>query len=73
MDNEKKPDNTPHIEETYPGIQEQIERFQKAELPACTHCGSDQTARVQVGFVPRLANIAAATGRMRRNQSELVY
>ena len=40
-------------EQDYPGIGEQIERHQSAELPPCPHCGSESTAVVGVGAVGR--------------------
>lgn len=65
MTKPKRADPKPDIEETYPGITEQIRGFDEATLPACPHCGSNRTAKVQVGFVPRLANIAAATAKVK--------
>lgn len=49
------------LEERYPGITEQIERFENAVLPPCPHCGSEDTASVQVGIIGRTMNIAAFT------------
>jgi hypothetical protein len=40
-------------ERDYPGIGDQIERYQKAELPPCPRCGSESTAVVGVGAVGR--------------------
>lgn len=45
----------------YPGIKETILRFENAILPACTQCGSTDTADVQVGIIGRTIHIGAAT------------
>jgi len=50
-----------HIEKQYPGIGETILHFEKATLPVCSRCGSEDTAEVGVGLVGRSINIAAAT------------
>ena len=42
----------------YPGITEQIRRFENAKLPPCPHCRSKNTAGVQVGFIGRTMSIA---------------
>ncbi len=49
------------IEDNYPGITEQINRFKEAALPSCPHCGSDNTTSVQVGIIGRTIAIAALT------------
>jgi hypothetical protein len=49
------------LEERYPGITEQIRQFENAELPPCPHCGSEDTASVQVGIIGRTINIASYT------------
>jgi hypothetical protein len=49
------------LENRYPGITESILRFERAELPACPRCGSQDTANVQVGLIGRTIDIAAAT------------
>ena len=49
------------LEERYPGITEQIHRFENAKLPICPNCGSEDTASVQVGIIGRTMNIAAST------------
>ena len=54
-----------NIEENYPGVTEQIQRFEEDELPPCPHCGSDNTARVQVGIIGRAITIAASTRRVK--------
>jgi len=50
-----------HIEKQYPGIGESIFAFEKATLPVCSGCGSEDTADVQCGIIGRTINIAAAT------------
>jgi hypothetical protein len=55
----------PNIEQTYPGVTEQISRFEEAKLPSCPHCGSDYTARVQVGIIGRAITIAASTRKVK--------
>jgi protein-arginine kinase activator protein McsA len=52
------------IEQYYEGITEQIEDFEKEEIPPCPKCGSTNTALVQIGFVGRLNAIAAATSKV---------
>ncbi len=52
------------LEQQYPGIRESIMYFENAELPACPHCGSDDTASVQVGAVGRLFAILRATSKV---------
>ena len=59
--NEDTPKEPTSLEERYPGITEQIRRFENAELPPCPHCGSSDTASVQVGIIGRTININAAT------------
>jgi hypothetical protein len=54
-----------NIEDNYPDITEQIRRFVEAELPSCPHCGSDDTASVQVGMVGRAITIAASTKKVK--------
>ena len=49
------------MEERYPGISEQIHRFEQAELPSCTTCGSDDTSSVQCGVIGRTISISTAT------------
>jgi hypothetical protein len=49
------------MEERYPGITEMIKRYKEAALPSCPHCGSVDTANVQVGIIGYKMNIAAAT------------
>jgi ribosomal protein L13E len=48
-------------EERYPGITEQIRQFEEAEVPSCPHCGSGDTASVQVGIIGRTMIIAGST------------
>jgi hypothetical protein len=54
-----------NLEEIYPGITEQLRRFVEADLPACRHCGSTDTASVQVGTVGRAAIIGEATRKVK--------
>ena len=54
-------DTLNEMEQKYSGIRKQIVRFEEATLPACPHCGSQDTAEVNVGIVGRTINIAAAT------------
>ncbi len=49
------------LEKEYPGIEEHIRRFEDSVIPACSHCGSNDTADVQCGVIGRTINIAAAT------------
>jgi hypothetical protein len=49
------------MEELYPGIRETILRFENATLQACSHCGSENAADVQIGIIGRTIHIAAAT------------
>ena len=50
-----------HVERQYPGFKEILLRLENAILPACSHCGSANTAKVQVGCVGITHNLAAAT------------
>lgn len=49
------------LERNYPGIKEQIMRFENADLPACKYCGSEDTADVQIGVIGRTITINGAT------------
>ena len=53
------------LEIQYPGICESILFFENAELPACPHCGSEDTANVQAGIIGRTISIATATTKFR--------
>jgi hypothetical protein len=53
------------MEDDVPDLTEQIRRFAEAELPSCPHCGSHDTASVQVGMVGRAIAIAAATTKIK--------
>lgn len=53
------------LEEQYPGITEQIQQYEKAKLPACLHCGSEDTAKVRAGIVGRSIAISASTRKMK--------
>ena len=50
-----------HIEMQYPGIGKTILYFERATLPVCSRCESENTADVQCGIIGRTINIAAAT------------
>ena len=45
----------------YPDITEQYLSFDEAELPSCSHCGSKDTASVQVGIIGRTIHLAGAS------------
>lgn len=51
------------LETQYPGICEQVMRFENARLPVCTRCGSADIAEVNVGIVGRTMAIASATSK----------
>ncbi len=55
----------PNIEETYPGVTEQIRQFEETEIPPCPHGGSDDTAIVRAGVIGRSITIAASTGKLK--------
>ena len=57
------------VEEQYPGITEQMKLFQEAELPSCPHCGSENTASVQVGIIGRTIKLAASTSKFKLVQN----
>jgi hypothetical protein len=54
-----------HMEQQYPGIKEMILKFEAVHLPACVHCASSNTAKVQVGIIGRTITIAAATTKLK--------
>ena len=56
-------DSIRKLEQSYPGITEQIQHFEALELPACPVCGSDDTASVQVGMIGRTINLCGATSK----------
>lgn len=47
-----------------PGLRDSVLRYENAKLPACTHCGAEDAASVQVGIVGRSMNIAVCTTKM---------
>jgi len=53
------------LERDYPGITSNIRHFEDAELPLCTHCGSGDTASVQIGIIGRTMAIAGMTRKFR--------
>ena len=40
-------------ETQYPGVREQVMRFENARLPVCSHCGSADTAEANIGIIGR--------------------
>ena len=54
-------DKIRQIEQLYPGITEQIQRFEDSDLPSCPVCGSTDTASVQVGIIGRTMHLNGAT------------
>lgn len=54
-------DTLDELESRYPGIREQILRYEEATLPVCPRCGSQDTAEANVGITGRSMSIAAAT------------
>ena len=57
-------DRFTNYEQSYPGISEQILRYEAAELPPCANCGSAGTAVVIGALVGRTIHLAAATTRL---------
>lgn len=53
------------LENTYPGIVDDVLRFENADLPNCSHCGSSNTADVQIGIIGRTINICSCTTKFR--------
>jgi|SRR5579884_175441 len=53
------------LERDYLGIRKQILKFDEAELPSCSRCGSDDTATVNIGIIGRTINIAGATSKVK--------
>ena len=54
-------DTLDQIEKRYPGLGETILHYERAKLPACAHCGSEDTAAVGGGLVGRSIAVASAT------------
>lgn len=50
-----------NMDASYPGIAEQVYRFESMEIPSCDKCGSGDTASIQVGLVGRTMYLAMAT------------
>lgn len=50
-----------NMDASYPGIAEQVHRFEAMEIPSCDKCGSGDTAIIQVGLVVRTMYLAMAT------------
>ena len=53
------------LNDKYDGIRDQVLGFESAEIPACESCGSDDTARTQVGVIGRTINISMATSKVK--------
>jgi hypothetical protein len=53
------------MEQRYNGLVKTIMQFENAELPACSHCRSSDTAEVQVGIMGRTIYIAGATTKVK--------
>jgi hypothetical protein len=49
------------MERQHPGLVKTIMQFENAEVPACPHCGSGNTAEVQVGIIGRTISLVSAT------------
>ena len=49
------------MERQHTGLVKTIMQFENAELPVCPHCGSDNTAEVQVGIIGRTIYLVSAT------------
>lgn len=54
-------------EQNYPGITEQILRYDNRVLPPCVFCGSTDTAVVLRGIVGRTLHLAFATSKVNLN------
>jgi len=59
------PEQIETLESSYPGIKDQIQEFEAALLPACSLCGSTDTADVQVGVIGHTINLSAATTKIK--------
>ena len=51
------------LDSSYPGIREQILSIEASVIPACTACGSGDTAQVHCGLIGRSISVSAATTR----------
>lgn len=52
-------------EQSYPGITEQILRYERGVLPPCIFCGSTDTAVVLRGIIGRTIHLASATSKVK--------
>jgi hypothetical protein len=52
-------------ERMYPDIKKQVYSFENADLPTCAHCGSEDTASVQIGLIGRTIFLASATTKLK--------
>ena len=59
------PEQLESMEQSYPGIKEQVISQEEAVLPLCSSCGSANTALVSVGVVGRSMSIAGATTKIK--------
>ena len=48
------------LDKSHPGIKKSILEIEAKVLPACVHCGSDDTASVGMGLVGRSMRMAGA-------------
>lgn len=53
------------MEAKYPGIGESIRSREEATLPACSLCGSQDTATVGCGVIGRTISLSAATAKFK--------
>jgi hypothetical protein len=53
------------MERQHPGLVKTIMHFENDELPACSHCGSGNTAVVNVGIVGRSIYLVTATTKVK--------
>jgi hypothetical protein len=49
------------VERQYPGFRETVAYWEAQELPSCSRCGSQYTARVSAGLVGRSMRLSGAT------------
>ena len=59
------PEQLESMEQSYPGIKEQVLSREEADLPSCASCGSANTAAVNVGVIGRSMLIAGATTKIK--------
>jgi len=49
------------MEQQHPGIREEVRLREEAVLPACSRCGSANTAKVECGIIGRTICLSSAT------------